>query len=327
MRNVLAALGFVALLTPAIACAQTLPPLGDPIEVQGPAGVLRGSLVTPASGEMAGVVLIIPGSGPTDRDGNNTMGIRAATYRLLAQALAEQDVASVRIDKRGMFGSAAPGLDPNAIVISDYAADIAAWTAAIRERTGVRCVWVAGHSEGALVAVVSAQTNRNDICGLILIAGGGRRLGDVLREQLRSNPANASILAEAESIITELEAGRRVPASQISAPLQGLFRENVQGFVISLFSYDPAELLRAYQGPVMVMQGTTDLQVTMQDAEVLAAARPVELVRLEGVNHVLKEAPMERGANLATYANPNLPLAPGIAERIAAFMADQGVPE
>jgi hypothetical protein len=65
----------------------------------------------------------------------------------------------------------------------------------------------------------------------------------------------------------------------------------------------------------------------MQDAEVLAAARQVELVRLEGVNHVLKEAPIERGANLATYANPNLPLAPGIAERIAAFMADQGVPE
>jgi hypothetical protein len=124
-----------------------------------------------------------------------------------------------------------------------------------------------------------------------------------------------------------LEAGRRVPASQISAPLQGLFRENVQGFVISLFSYDPAELLRSYQGPVMVMQGTTDLQVTMQDAEVLAAARQVELVRLEGVNHVLKEAPMDRGANLATYSNPNLPVAPGIAERIAAFMADQGVPE
>jgi hypothetical protein len=80
------------------------------------------------------------------------------------------------------------------VVISDYAADIAAWTAAIRQRTGVRCVWVAGHSEGALVALVSAQTNVNDICGLILIAGGGRRLGDVLREQLRANPANAPIL-------------------------------------------------------------------------------------------------------------------------------------
>lgn len=327
MKYLCAVLAFT-LAASSIACAQEAPSSGEPIEVQGPAGVLRGSYLAPTANANGAVVLIIPGSGPTDRDGNNPMGIRASTYRLLAEALAAQGVASVRIDKRGMFGSAAPGIDANAIVIGDYAADIAAWTSAIRERTDVRCVWLAGHSEGALVALVSAQTNLNDICGLILIAGGGRRLGDVLREQLRSNPANAPILAEAERIITELEAGHRVPSAQISAPLQGLFRENVQGFVISLFSYDPAELLRAYQGPVMVMQGTTDLQVTMQDAEILAAARPgVELVRLEGVNHVLKEAPMDRGANLATYGNPNLPLAPGIAERIAAYIVDQGAPE
>ena len=327
MKYLCAALAFT-LAASSIACAQEAPsPGGESIEVQGPAGVLRGSYLAPTANANGAVVLIIPGSGPTDRDGNNPMGIRASTYRLLAEGLAAQGVASVRIDKRGMFGSAALGIDANAIVIGDYAADIAAWTAAIRERTDVRCVWLAGHSEGALVALVSAQTNLNDICGLILIAGGGRRLGDVLREQLRSNPANAPILAEAEHIIDELEAGRRVPASQISAPLQPLFRENVQGFVISLFSYDPAALLRAYQGPVMVMQGTTDLQVTMRDAEVLAAARSVELVRLEGVNHVLKEAPMDRAANLATYGNPNLPLAPGIAERIAAYIVDQGVPE
>lgn len=326
MKHLCAALAF-ALAASGIACAQEAPSPGEQIEAQGPAGILRGSVLAPTANANGAVVLIIPGSGPTDRDGNNPMGIRASTYRLLAEGLAEQGVASVRIDKRGMFASAATGIDANAVVIDDYAADIAAWTAAIRERTGARCVWLAGHSEGALVALVAAQTDVN-VCGIILIAGGGRRLSDVIREQLRANPANAPLLEESERIIRELEAGRRVPASQISAPLQPLFRENVQGFVISLFSYDPPALLRAYQGPVLIMQGTTDLQVTMQDAELLAAARPgVELVRLEGVNHVLKEAPMDRGANLATYGNANLPLAPGIAERIAAFMADQGVPE
>ncbi len=326
MKHLCTALAFV-FATPSIACAQEAPSSGVPIEVQGPAGVLRGSLLTPTANANGAVVLIIPGSGPTDRDGNNPMGIRAATYRLLAEALAEQGVTSVRIDKRGMFASAAPGIDANAVVIDDYAADIAAWTAAIRERTGARCVWLAGHSEGALVALVAAQTDVN-VCGIVLIAGGGRRLSDVIREQLRANPANAPLLEESERIIRELEAGRRVPASQISAPLQPLFRENVQGFVISLFSYDPPALLRAYQGPAMIMQGTTDLQVTMQDADLLAAARPgLEVVRLEGVNHVLKQAPMDRATNLATYGNVNLPLAPGIAERIAAFVAEQGVPE
>lgn len=326
MKYLCAALAF-ALAASSIACAQEAPSPGDPIEAQGPAGTLRGSFLAPTANANGAVVLIIPGSGPTDRDGNNPMGIRAGTYRLLAEGLAAQGVASVRIDKRGMFASAAPGIDANAIVIDDYAADIAAWTAAIRERTGARCVWLAGHSEGALVALVAAQTDVN-VCGIVLIAGGGRRLSDVLREQLRANPANASLIEESERIIRELEAGRRVPAAQISAPLQPLFRENVQGFVISLFSYDPPALLRAYQGPVLIMQGTTDLQVTMQDAELLAAARPgLEIVRLEGVNHVLKEAPMDRGANLATYSNANLPLAPSIVERIAAYIQQQGVPE
>jgi pimeloyl-ACP methyl ester carboxylesterase len=324
VRNFLAAL-VLALAAPAVACAEPQP-AGAPIEAQGPAGVLRGTLLTPEDAGAGGVVLSIPGSRPTDRDGNNTMGIRAASYRLLAEALAEQGVSSVRIDKRGMFESAAEGIDPNNIVIADYAADVAAWTATIRQRTGARCVWLAGHSEGALVALAAAQSDAN-VCGLVLIAGPGRRLADVLREQLVSNPANAPLLADAERIISALEAGQRVPASEIPAPLQPLFREQVQGFVISLFSYDPAELVRSYSGPVLVMQGTTDLQVTMADAEALAGARAgVELARLESVNHVLKTAPAERDANLATYSSAHLPLAPGVAERIAAFIEANAAP-
>jgi uncharacterized protein len=319
MRTVFIAI-VLGCAAPGLACAQA-PAVGAPIEVQGPAGVLRGTLLTPENGAGGEVVLILPGSGPTDRNGDNPMGVRAAPYRLLAEALAEAGVSSVRIDKRGMFASAAQGVDANAVTIADYAADVAAWTAAIKQRTSVRCVWLAGHSEGVLIALVAAQSDAN-VCGLVLIAGGGRRLSDVLREQLRSNPANAPLLSDAERIIAELEAGRRVPASSIPAPLQPLFYEAVQGFVISLFSYDPVELLRAYQGPVLVMQGTTDLQVTMADAELLANARPgVELARLEGVNHVLKVAPAERNANFAAYGNPTLPLAPGVAERIAAFVA------
>lgn len=316
MRNLVIAAA-LSLVVSGVACAQ--PGEGIAIETQGPAGVLRGTLLT-ADQAGAPVVLIIPGSGPTDRDGDNPLGVRAASYRLLAEALAAQGVSSVRIDKRGMFESAAPGVDPNNIVIADYATDIAAWTAEIRRQTGVGCVWLAGHSEGALIALVAAQTDAN-VCGLVLIAGPGRRLADVLREQLRANPANAPILTDAERIIAELEAGRRVPASEIQPVLQPLFREDVQGFVISLFSYDPAQLVRDYAGPVLVMQGTTDLQVTMADADALAGARPgVELARLEGVNHVLKLAPADRAANIAAYSNPNLPLAPGIAERIAAFI-------
>ena len=138
-------------------------------------------------------MLIIPGSGPTDRDGNNPLGVTAAPYRLLAEALAAKGVSSARIDKRGMFGSKAAVADANKVTIADYAADTHNWVDAIHKRTDAKCVWVLGHSEGALVALASAQ-NPDGMCGVILVSGAGRRMSDIIREQLRANPANAPVL-------------------------------------------------------------------------------------------------------------------------------------
>ena len=153
------------------------------------------------------MMLIIPGSGPTDRDGNNPLGVKAATYRLLAEGLAERGIGTVRIDKRGMFASAAAVADGNAVTIDDYVADVGAWIGAIRKETGVSCVWLLGHSEGGLVALAAAQ-KLPDICGLVLVSAAGRPLGDVLRTQLQANPANAPILPQAMAAIESLEAGK-----------------------------------------------------------------------------------------------------------------------
>jgi fermentation-respiration switch protein FrsA (DUF1100 family) len=104
--------------------------------------------------------------------------------------------------------------------------------------------------------------------------------------------------------------------------LMALFRPSVQGFLIDVLSYDPAQLLARYIGTVLVLQGTTDLQVSMQDAQRLAGARPgVTMVTLEGVNHVLKIAPADPAANFATYGNSALPIAPSLVEAIASFLA------
>lgn len=288
-----------------------------PVEIPGPLGPLRGTLVSAGKP----VVVIIPGSGPTDRDGNNPMGIKASTYRLLGEALAEQGVSSLRIDKRGMFGSHSAVKDANDIKISDYAADARSWAREAAQRTGAPCAWLLGHSEGALVAEVAAQGDTTGLCGLVLVSGPGRRLSDVLREQLTSNPANKPLLPQALAAISELEAGRHVDDTALPAPLKPLFYAAVQGFLIDMFRYDPVELLRACPLPILVVQGTTDIQVGMSDAERAISARPgIQLARLEGVNHVLKLAPADRAANIATYADPNLPLAPGIASSIASFL-------
>ncbi len=289
------------------------------IEAAGPNGPLRGTLQE--AGAQAPMILIVPGSGPTDRDGNNPLGVKAATYRLLAEGLAAQGVGSVRIDKRGMFASSAAIPDANAVTIDDYVADSAAWVAAIRQRTGVSCVWLLGHSEGGLVALASAAKVA-DICGLVLVATAGRPLDQVLKEQLRANPANAPLLVPAERAIDNLKAGKRVDPVDLPPPLLRLFAPQVQGFLISVFAQDPATLIAGTGKPVLILQGTHDIQVSVTDAERLKAAAPAAtLTLLPGVNHVLKVVEGDsRPANLATYANPDLPLAPGVAEAVAVFV-------
>jgi len=311
--------GLLALMVAATAAAPGATPIESMMEVPGPQGPLQGTLLS--SGADGPVVLIVPGSGPTDRDGNNPLGVKAATYKLLAEGLSRHHgISSLRIDKRGMFGSARAISDANAVTIADYVVDVRTWVAGIRARTGASCVWVLGHSEGGLVAL--AAVNEPGICGLVLVAAAGRPLGEVLREQLKANPANAPILGEALEAIATLEAGKSVDMTKLNPTLAGLFHPSVQGFLRDVMAYDPAALIGGYAGPVLILHGRRDMQTGVADAERLKAGNPrAELVLLDNVNHVLKSVAVDdRAANLATYGDATLPLAPGVTDAIADFI-------
>lgn len=300
----------------------------EELTAPGPTGPLRGTLTLPVGREplrsKTPVFLIVPGSGPTDRDGNSPLGIAAGPYRLLSEALAERGFPSLRIDKRGMFGSSGAVSDPNDATIARYGDDLLSWTSAIQERlpaeNGARCVIVVGHSEGGLVAL-AAMSRSPCVCGLALIASIGRPLHDVIREQLRANPANAPFLDEANAALTTLMRGDRVDGRGMSEALRPLFAPEVQGFLIDAFSYDPVELAAQVKVPVLVVQGTRDLQVSVADAQELARAAPhATLALVPGVNHVLKTVSSDDPSeNLATYANPTLPISPAVVHAIAQF--------
>ena len=293
------------------------------ITAKGPEGDLAGTLIPAAQGKP--VVLIIPGSGPTDRDGNNPMGVTAAPYRLLAEALAERGIGSIRIDKRGMFGSRTAVPNPNDVTIAAYAEDIRSWIASARAETGADCVWLLGHSEGGLVALKAAQ-NTDGVCGALLIASVGRPLGIILRQQLESNPANAPILPDAMSAIEALEAGERVSVEGMHPALQRLFNPAVQGFLIDLMANDPSKLAASLEVPTLIVAGGKDLQTPVADGEALAAAQPeAKLVVFDDMNHVLKTVEAEgRAANLATYSDSSLPIHTGLVEAITSFISDGG---
>ena len=299
--------------------ALTTAPVSTEIVLPSQPAPLHGTLLTPPGA--SAVAVILPGSGPTDRDGNSPMGVAAGTYRLLAEGLADQGIATLRIDKRGIAASAAAGPAEADLRFDAYAADARAWAAEAAARAGKPCAWLIGHSEGALVALKAVaggdDPESSKVCGLILLAGAGRPAGVVLREQLTALPD--PLKTQAYDALTELEAGRTVanPPPELAA----MFRPSVQPYLISWLALDPARLAAAYDGPIFIGQGTTDIQVGVADAEALKAAQPrADLVIWDGVNHVLKVAPAERAANIATYMDPAPPLAPGVVDAVADFI-------
>jgi len=304
------------MLSLALAAALTVSPTETPVALPGQPAPLHGTLLTP-DGAPRAVAVMLPGSGPTDRNGDSPLGVRAASTRLLAEALGQQGIASIRYDKRGIGESQAAATDEADLRFDDMATDARAWAAEAVAKTGLPCAWLIGHSEGALVALVAAQASGTPVCGLVLIAGAGRPAGAVLREQLNAALPEA-LKPAAMSALDDLEAGRPTEAP---AALAAVFRPSVQPYLMSWLPLDPATLAADYDGPILIVQGDHDLQIPMSDAERVAAAQPrAELVRLEGVNHVLKVAPADRAGNLATYADPALPLAPGVAEAVGGFI-------
>jgi alpha-beta hydrolase superfamily lysophospholipase len=249
------------------------------------------------------------------------MGVTSASYRLLAEDLAKQGVATLRIDKRGMFGSKAAIADGNAVTIDAYADDVRNWAKAIQTKTKRKCVWVLGHSEGGLVALKAAQLP-NNICGVIAVSAPGRPLQVVLREQLAANPANASLLPDANRALDELSAGRNIDVSAMHPALKGLFAPGLQGFLINVFAQDPAKLAANVTVPMLILQGDKDLQVRMQDAVGLAFAQPkAKLIMVAGMTHALKHVDGDdAAANYATYADPAKPVEPVLVDTIVQFV-------
>jgi pimeloyl-ACP methyl ester carboxylesterase len=292
-------------------------PVATPVVLPSEPAPLHGTLLTPESPTLA-AALIVPGSGPTDRNGDNPLGVSAASYRLLAEGLAAHGIATVRFDKRGLGESAAAMVAEENLTFDTYIDDVRAWAVEAARLTGRPCVWLIGHSEGSQIALAAVSRDDQAVCGLVLLAGTGRPAGVVLREQFETALPEA-LKTLALEVLVELEAGRRV--AEPPAALHAVFRPSVQPYLISWLMLDPAVEIAAWEGPIMIGQGTTDIQVGLTDARALAAAQPsARLVIWEGVNHLLKLAPADRAANAATYRDPNLPLAPRVVDDIAGFI-------
>ncbi|MFK4075520.1 alpha/beta hydrolase family protein [Ectopseudomonas khazarica] len=288
----------------------------QPVSLATDQGTLHGSLLLPQSDKPLPVALLIAGSGPTDRNGNNPEGGHNDALKKLAQVLARNGIASLRYDKRGVAASRSATPDERDLSVERYVADASGWVRQLKDDPRFDRVILIGHSEGALIASLAAGASPVD--ALVSIAGPAYPIGQVLDMQLamRLPPA---LLAESRHILANLIRGTLQP--EVPEALQVVYRPSVQPYLISLLRQDPAENFAALHIPALIVQGSHDAQVSPDNAELLKQAKPdAELAMIAGMNHVMRITPAAWQEQLASYDDPQLPLARALGERIVAFI-------
>ena len=282
-----------------------------------PTGNISGTLTIPSGTETTPVVLIIAGSGPTDRDCNSPLGIQTNAYKMLAEDLARLGISSLRFDKRGVGKSQAAMTSESDLRFETYINDVISWISLLKADNRFSEVVLLGHSEGSLVGILAAQ--QSDADRFISVAGVGKPADKILQEQLKSQ-LPPQLMDESNQILDSLRAGHMV--GKVNPFLAALYRQSVQPYLISWIKYDPAAEISKLTIPVLIIQGTTDLQVTVEDAKLLAALKPdAKLLILNDMNHVLKESDEDMQNNRATYSKAELPLKSGLVSEIVHFIS------
>ena len=279
-------------------------------------GKIYGTLELPQTKTPPPVVLLIAGSGPTDRDGNSGSLSKTDCLRLLAEALRDRGIASLRYDKRGIGQSRPAGPREQDLRFETYIDDSAAWTRQLAADKRFKGVALAGHSEGSLIGMIAAQ--RAGAAKFISLEGAGQPAADALVEQLKGK-LPPDLAKTNDSILESLKQGKTV--DQVPQALAALYRPSVQPYLISWFKYDPAKEIAKLEIPVLIVQGATDIQVSVSDARILAAAQPkAKLLILDGMNHILKDVPADPGKQRESYNDPTLPIDAKLIDALTNFV-------
>lgn len=296
---------------------------GQALAIPVKGGRLHGDLILPEGSGPFPLLIIVPGSGTTDRDGNNyAVPGKNDAYLQLAQALAQAGVASFRYDKRGAGESytlAGPEAESS---FDDYIDDAQAVVQAFSGDPRFSSLALAGHTEGALVAAAALDRLGSDL-GLALLCATGLRAVDLVEASLAEVPADKA--EEAQAIMASLKEGRAWP--EPSDFFADFFRPSFQAYLISWFRTDLVAELKALKGPILMVQGNRDFQVPLSEFALLAEARPeAPAVVLPGMNHMLKEVPGELEENWKAFSDPGFPLAEGLVDLLADWAKGQALP-
>ena len=278
---------------------------------------LHGSLLVPGHKAKPLVVLMIAGSGPTDRDGNSpALPGKNNSLKMLAEELAIAGFASVRYDKRGVGESFAAGGAEEDLRFQTYVADVQSWIKLLSQDARFSGVVVLGHSEGSTLGIMALQNLSAQ--AYVSVAGPGQSAAKILRMQL-ANKLPPDLAKMNEAILTNMEKSEYV--KDVPAPLLALYRPSVQSYLMSWFPIVPADAIKKLAMPIAIFQGDTDIQVGVNQAVLLAQAQPkAEFHVIKGMNHIMKSVPAENSQQVASYSDPNLMLDGDFVKKLIAFL-------
>ncbi|MEO2059212.1 MAG: alpha/beta hydrolase [Mesonia sp.] len=273
---------------------------------------VEGTLLAPRQ-ETVPLAIIINGSGPIDRNGNEMM-TKNNSAKKLAEALAKKGIATFRYDKRTLKAQQL-NIDEKDMRFDDFIDDAKAVIKRFSELPNYSSLYIIGHSQGSLVGMIAAQEKAD---GFISIAGAGQTIDNLIVEQIgRQMPG---LEESARTAFNELRANGKV--KDYNQGLASLFKKSIQPFMFSWMKYDPQQEIKKLEMPVLIINGDNDLQVNTNEAKKLKAAKPdAELVIIENMNHIYRIIDKNDDiANQKSYNEPLRPISNEMVEQISNFI-------
>ncbi|WP_452223136.1 alpha/beta hydrolase [Lacinutrix chionoecetis] len=274
--------------------------------------LIDGTLLLPNNITKPNLVIIIAGSGPTDRDGNQNF-LKGNSLKKLAEGLTAKNIATFRYDKRIVKQIRKGNVDKN-IMFDDFVTDAKNVISYFKKTGNYNKIYVAGHSQGSLVGILAAKDTAD---GFISLAGAGQSIDNVIIEQVEKTAP--MFLDDTKRIFKVLEDGKTT--TEFPPALASIFNLDVQPFIANWMSYNPQTEIKKLDMPILIINGTKDLQVSEAEANLLYEAAPNATLKIiDKMNHVL--VPIEGGdlENSKSYNEASRTLAPELFDAIVAFI-------
>jgi pimeloyl-ACP methyl ester carboxylesterase len=301
---------FVLLIVAQFSVAQDTPGFTDQeIEVN---KFINGTLLLPNDVVKPNLAIIIAGSGPTDRDGNQNF-LKTNNLKKLAVDLTKQNIATFRYDKRIVKQIRKGNVDKN-MMFDDFVTDAVSVIDYFKNTDKYNKIYVIGHSQGSLIGLLAAK-DRAD--GFISLAGAGQSIDEVITEQvIKTAPMFKDDTIRVFDVLKEGKTTKDFPIA-----LSSIFNLDVQPFISNWMKYNPQNEIAKLEIPVLIINGTKDLQVSEAEAKLLHEAAESSTIKImENMNHVLVTIEGDDLENSKSYNEPGRKLAEGLIDELVKFI-------